>query len=239
MDRSSRVANRTADTNRLLSALRRKDRAYVLAECESVKLTARDVLWEPGQRIRQVYFPVDSVVSQLLPVYGRDNLEVALVGNEGILGISLVLGVKISYLQTVVQGSGSALRIRAANFDRILEFVPALRLQLTRYVSVLQAQLAQALACNNFHALDSRLAKWLLSTQDRAGGDSFHLTQKLLGQLLGVRRVGITNAAGVFQKRRLIRYSRGHITILDRPGLEKAACGCYQIGKDSYQSVLG
>jgi CRP-like cAMP-binding protein len=239
MDRSSRVADRIPDTNRLLSALGRKDRVHVLAECEPVKLKVRDVLWEPGQRIRHVYFPLDGFVSQLIPVYGRDNLEVALVGNEGVLGISLVLGVKTSHFQTVVQGSGSALRLRAASFDRILALVPALRLQLTRYVCVLQAQLAQSLACNNFHALDRRLADCLLSTQDRAGGSSFHLTQKLLGQLLGVRRVGITNAAGVFQKQRLIHYSRGHITILDRPGLEKAACGCYQIGKDSYQSILG
>ena len=196
------------------------------------------MLWEPGQPIRHAYFPLDGFVSQLIPVYGRDNLEVALVGNEGMLGVSLVLGVKTSHLQTVVQGSGSALRIRAANFDRTLAAVPALRLQLTRYACVLQAQLAQTLACNNFHALDRRLADWLLATQDRAGGNSFHLTQKLLGQLLGVRRVGITNAAGVFQKRRLIRYSRGHITVLDRPGLERAACGCYEIGKDSYQSIL-
>jgi CRP-like cAMP-binding protein len=239
MDRSSRIADRTPDTNRLLSALGRKDRAPVLAECEPIKLTVREVLWEPGQRIRHVYFPLDGFVSQLVPVHGRDNLEVALVGNEGMLGISLVLGVKTSHFQTVVQGSGSALRIRAANFDRMLALVPALRLQLARYACVLQAQLAQTLACNHFHALDRRLADWLLSTQDRTGGNSFHLTQKLLGQLLGVRRVGITNAAGVFQKRRLIRYSRGHITILDRPGLEKAACGCYQIGKNSYQSVLG
>ena len=239
MDSSSRASNLTPDTNRLLAALGRKDRAQVHAECELTELTVREVLWEPGQRIPYAYFPLDGFVSQLVPVHGRDNLEVALVGNEGMLGTSLVLGVKTSHFQTVVQGTGCALRIRARNFERILPLVPALRQQLTRYICVLQAQLAQTLACNNFHALDKRLADWLLSTRDRAGGDSFHLTQKLLGQLLGVRRVGITNAAGLFQKRRLIRYSRGHITILDQPGLEKAACGCYQIGKDSYQNLLG
>jgi hypothetical protein len=232
------MADCTPDTNRLLSALDCKDRTHVLAECEPVKLKVRDVLWEPGQRIRHVYFPLDTFVSQLIPVYGHDNLEVSLVGNEGMLGISLVLGVTTSHLQTVVQGSGSALRIHAASFDRTLALVPALRLQLTRYACVLQAQLAQTLVCNHFHALDRRLADWLLATQDRAGANSFYFTQKLLGQLLGVRRVGITNAAGVFQKRRLIRYSRGHITILDRPGLEKAACGCYRIGKGAYQSIL-
>lgn len=225
--------------NRLLSTLGHKDRRHVLAACELVELTLGDVLWEPGQRIRQVYFPVDSFVSQLVPVYGHDNLKVALVGNEGMLGVSLVLGVRSSHLQAVVQGPCSALRIRSAAFCRELKLVPALRLQLTRYVCVLQAQLAQAAACNNFHALDRRLAVWLLSTQDRASGRSFHLTQKLLGQLLGVRRVGVTNAAGVFQKRQLIRYSRGHITILDRCGLEKAACGCYQAAKDAYECILG
>ena len=239
MDTSLRVVNRSLDTNGLLSALTRIDRQRVLAECEPVELTLGDVLSEPGQRIRQVYFPLNSYVSQLVPVRGRNNLEVALVGNEGMLGISLVLGVKTSHLQTVVQGSGSALRMRASDFSRALKRCPSLRLQLTRYVCVLQAQLAQAVACNNCHALESRLAVWLLSTQDRAGVDCFDLTQKLIGKLLGVRRVGISKAAAAFQTRQIIRYSRGHITILDRAGLQRMACACYQIGRDTYQSILG
>lgn len=123
--------------------------------------------------------------------------------------------------------------MRSAAFRRELGLVPALRLLLTRHVCVLHTQLAQAAACNNFHTLDKRFASCLLTTHDRSSGHSFHLTQKLFGQLLGVRRVGVTNAAGILQKRRLIRYSRVHITIFDRPGLKKATCGCDQTAKDA------
>jgi CRP-like cAMP-binding protein len=225
--------------NRLLATLRREDREHLLAACDVVELTVGDVLWEPHSRIRHVYFPLNSFVSQLVPADTRENLELALVGNEGMLGTSLVLGVNSSMLQAMVQGSGAALRLDVASFRRELEHIPKLREQLHRYIYVLQIQLALTAACIKFHSLDLRLARWLLMTHDRAGPGSFHLTHKLLAQMLGVRRVGVTNAAGLLQKRKLLSYSRGDITILNRAELEKASCRCYQASKDMYERVLG
>jgi len=225
--------------NRLLAKLPRKDREHLLAACDEVELCIGDILWEPQNRIRHVYFPLDGFISQLVPIDARENLELALVGNEGMLGTSLVLGVNSTMLQALVQGSGAALRLDAASFRRELEHIPALRKQLHRYIYVLQIQLALTAACINFHSLDLRLARWLLMTHDRAAFGSFHLTHKLLAQMLGVRRVGVTNAAGLMQKRKLLKYSRGEITILNRAGLEKASCSCYQASKNAYESVLG
>ena len=145
-----------------------------------------------------------------------------------------------SSLQAVVQGSGAALRMSAVSFRRELDQLPAFRQQMNRYVHVLQAQLALTAACISFHSLDLRLANLLLMSDDRVVGlGSFHVTHKILAQMLGVRRVGVTNAAGILQKRRLLRYRRGEITILNRAGLEKASCGCYQASKDVYAEVLG
>ena len=226
-------------SNRLLTALRPKDRRQLLTSCELVEMTFGDILWEPKQRIRHVYFPLDCFVSKLVPIDAHENLELALVGNEGMLGIPLVLGVRSSSYQAMVQGSGSALRMSATSFRRELKAIPALRPQLNRYIYVLQAQLAQSLACNNFHALDKRLARWLLMTHDRAHFGNFHLTHKFLAQMLGVRRVGVTNAAGALQKLKLVSYTRGEITVLDRANLEKASCSCYQSSQDTYKSILG
>lgn len=225
--------------NRLLAKLRRKDHDHLLAACDEVDLCIGDVLWEPHTRIRHVYFPIGGFISQLVPVDSKKNLELALVGNEGMLGIPLVLGVNTSTLQALVQGSGPALRMNAASFRRELEQLPVLRQQLKRYICVLQAQLALTAACISFHSLDLRLARWLLMMHDRAGSDTLHLTHKFLAQMLGVRRVGVTNAAGFLQKQKLLSYSRGEITILNRAGLEKASCSCYQASKNAYEGVLG
>lgn len=226
-------------SNQLLAGLRRKDQDQLIAICDVVDLSIGDILSEPQSRIRNVYFPLDSMISQMVPVDSRENLELALVGSEGMLGTPLVLGVPSSNLQALVQGSGTALRMSAASFRRVLEQTPALRKKLNRYIHVLQAQLALTAACISFHSLDRRLARWLLMTHDRAGPGSFHLTHKFLAQMLGVRRVGITNAAGNLQKCKLLSYSRGDITILNRAGLEKASCSCYRASQDIYDSVLG
>lgn len=225
--------------NRLLASLHRNDHHRVVAACELVDLHNGENIWAPQDRISHVYFPLDCFISQLVPIDSHENLELALVGSEGMLGTPLILGVKSSILQALVQGSGSALRISAATFRRELEQLPALRKHLNRYIYVAQAQLALTAACISFHSLDLRLARWLLMTHDRAGLDKFYLTQKLLAQMLGVRRVGVTNAAGALQKRKLLSYSRGEITILNRAGLEKASCTCYQVSEDIYESVLG
>ena len=226
--------------NRLLATLRRKDREHLLAACDEVELAIGDVLWEPQKRIRYVYFPLDCFISQLVPIDARENLELALVGNEGMLGAPLVLGVNSSSMQALVQGSGTALRMSAASFRREFEQLSALRQQLNRYIYVLQAQLALTAACINFHSLDLRLARLLLMTHDRVVGlGNFHVTHQVLAQMLGVRRVGVTNAAGLLQKRKILSYTRGDITILNRAGLEKASCGCYQASRDVYAKILG
>jgi len=224
--------------NRLLGGLPSKERSHMLAACESVDLTIGDVLQEPDEKIVRVYFPVSAIISLLIPVNDHGNLEVALVGAEGFLGTPTVLGVHSSPLQGLVQGSGTALRLSAHAFRRRLDSSPALQRTLSKYTYVLLAQLAVSAGCIRFHRLEARLARWLLMTHDRANSNEFHLTHEFLAQTLGVRRVGVTNAAGALQKRNLIAYTRGKIVILDRPGLEAASCPCYQTGRDIYASIL-
>lgn len=228
-----------AVANSLLGSLTRKDRRNLLAIGELVNLEFGDVLCEPGAPIRYAYFPIDCFISLVIPVDSGASLEVELVGSEGVAGIPLLLGVGVSALRVLAQGAGRALRISAPLFQREVEDNPALREILLRYVFVLLAQLAQTAACNRFHLLDARLARWLLMTSDRAHSNEFHLTHETLARMLGVRRVGVTNAAGKLQKRKLVSYTRGDIRILDRPGLEAASCDCYQVIRDTYTRVLG
>lgn len=226
-------------SNRLLSSLRHKDYHRLIALFDVVDLSIGDTLVQPQSRFRYVYFPIDSVISQLVPVDSHENLEVAMIGNEGMLGTPLILGVPSSNLQGLVQGSGTALRMNAASFRRELEQTPALKQHLHRYIYVLQAHLALTAACISFHPIELRLARWLLMTHDRTGPGSIYLTHKFLAQMLGVRRVGITNAAQNLQRRKLLSYSRGEITILNRRGLEQASCSCYRTLREIYESVLG
>jgi CRP-like cAMP-binding protein len=210
----------------------------MLEQCEAVELKCGEILYQPNAPICHVYFPADSFISLMIPVDGTGNLEVASVGNEGMLGSPLVLGVKLSPLRALVQGKGLAWRMSAALFIRELGRSAALRRELHRYLQVRICQLAQAAACTRFHLVEQRLARCLLMTQDRAHSDKFHATHEVLAYMLGVRRVGVTKAANALQTRRLIHYHRGEISILDRVGMETAACGCYQVDRDTYAALL-
>jgi len=229
----------TVAENHLIAQLPRRSRAPLLAMCESVRLELGAVLCEPGEPARHVYFPIDSFISLVTAIEGEPGLEVGMVGREGMLGARLVLGVGTIPLHAVVQGAGTARRISAAPFRRELVRSKALQRIVGRYLYVLMAQLATSAGCTRFHSVGPRLARWLLMTQDRAHSDSFHLTHEFLGYMLGVRRVGITCAASELQARGLIGYHRGEITVLDRAGLEAAACGCYAADRDAYDQMLG
>ncbi len=215
--------------NTLLAALPRKEYQRLMDDFELVKLTFGEVLYEPGLPIRHVYFPCDSLVSLLTLVDGHMDLEVGLVGREGMLGIPVALGVRDSPMRALVQGTGMALRMTSADFRREHANYGALYRVLNRYIHDRMVQITQTAACNRFHLIEGRLARWLLMTRDRMGTNQFRLTHELLGNMLGVLRVAVTNAAGAMQRRRLISYSRGDINILDGKGLEAAACGCYQV----------
>ena len=222
------VAYRMSDTNNLLAALPDKEYHLLLAHLEPVTLTFGEVIYLPGEPIDHVYFPTDSLVSLLTVVEGHQDLEVGMVGHEGMLGIPLALGVRHSPVRAKVQSAGMALRMTATQFLQEFKQSALLQQNVYRYIFELMGQLKQTSACNRFHRVEARLACRLLMTRDRVRSNRFHLTQDLLGAMLGVRRVGVTKAAGALRQRNLISYSRGEIVILDSEGLEESACQCYQ-----------
>jgi CRP-like cAMP-binding protein len=172
------------------------------------------------------------------PLSGKEILEVALAGNEGMFGVSVALGAAHSTVRGLVQGSGKAWRMGAAPFRRELARSPALDRSVKRYIHVLMGQLARTAGCNRFHVVEQRLARWLLMTSDRAHSSNIHITHEFLAFMLGVRRVGITKAATALQKKKLIAYSRGEVAILDRPGLEAASCACYRADMELYSQMF-
>jgi len=232
------TVRRAAPPNRLLAALPPRLSARLIAASDGVDLKLGTVLNEANARITHVYFPTEGFVSLMVPVDGTSNLEVGLVGNEGMVGAPLILGMDRSPLRALVQGAGPAWRMSARAFTRELGLSAALRNLLHRYMQVRISQLAQTAACTRFHLVEARLARWLLMTQDRAHGDVFHVTHEFLAFMLGVRRVGVTRAATALQNRKLISYHRGEVSVLNRLGMEAASCSCYQADRDSYASLL-
>jgi CRP-like cAMP-binding protein len=224
--------------NRLIDGLPHKLRNRILKRCEPVELKFGTILCEPDRRLRHVYFPLTGFISLVATVAGHPSLEMGLIGNEGMLGTTMILGVNSAHLQGIVQGSGTALRLSANQLQRELEQSLALRRTLKRYLFVMLAQLAQTAACTRFHEISARLARWLLLTHDRAHADHFHLTHQYLADMLGVQRSAVTIAAGSLQRRKLIRYSRGDIRILNRRGLEAESCECYQAVVDDYRRLF-
>ena len=221
----------------MLAALPRKQYQHMLGGLESVALIFGDVLYEPGERIQHVYFPNDSLISLLTLVEGHLALEVGMVGREGMIGVPLALGMDVSPVRALVQGAGAAMRMKSARFRTEIRKSAKLQQEVNRYTGALMAQITQTAACNRFHVVEARLARWLLMTRDRVRSDDFRLTHEFLGHMLGVRRVGVTKAAHALQEEKLITYSRGKISILDRKGLEAASCSCYELVKDMHDGV--
>ena len=218
-------------TNLVLASIPAKQYGRLQRHLKPVKLKFAQVLYEPGEPIGKVYFPLDCLVSLLTSVDRRRTLEVGMVGNEGMAGMPFILGIGISGVRAIVQGGGDALSMASGPFRAEFNRNRPLQDALYRYTYALMAQISQTAACNRFHEAGPRLSRWLLMTRDRMGSDEFQLTQDFLAHMLGLRRVGVTAAAGVLRRRKLIEYNRGTLRILNAKGLEAAACPCYQIVK--------
>ncbi len=225
-------------SNMLLNRLSKKDQHRFIENCELVQLNLADVISDAGDPIHHVYFPLDCIISLVNPVDGNVGMEVALIGNEGMLGMTLMLGSDAAPFKALVQAQGSALRIASQAFLAELELLPALSLHMKRYICVSFSQLVQTTVCNRFHVVEERLARLLLMIRDRKHSGQFYITQELLAQMLGVRRVGVTKAASSLQLKKLISYSRGDMKINDAAGLEVASCICYKTDKSTYKRIL-
>jgi CRP-like cAMP-binding protein len=224
--------------NRLLAALPDAEREPWLPQLESVDMPLGEVLYESGGTLTHVYFPTTAIVSLLYVMESGASAEIAVVGNEGIVGISLFMGGETTPSRAVVQSAGQGLRLKAnlmlQEFNRA---GPVLHL-LLRYTQALITQMAQTAVCNRHHSLDQQLCRWLLLSLDRLNSNHLVMTQELIANMLGVRREGVTEAAGHLHQARLIDYQRGHITVLDRAGLELRTCECYAVVKKEYDRLL-
>ncbi|HZP86419.1 MAG TPA: Crp/Fnr family transcriptional regulator [Burkholderiales bacterium] len=224
--------------NHLLNALPAGEYDRLAAHLELVPLKLGDVLYEPGVRLRYVYFPTTSIVSLLYVLEDGASAEIAIVGNEGILGISLFMGGETTPSRAVVQSAGHGYRLKAQLLkNEFGRFGPMLHL-LLRYTQALITQMAQTAVCNRHHSVDQQLCRWLLLSLDRLASNQLAMTQELIANMLGVRREGVTEAAGKLQDAGLIEYRRGKITVLDRPGLEARSCECYQVVKTEFDRLL-
>jgi CRP-like cAMP-binding protein len=224
--------------NHLIQLLPRGPRRQLLALCESVPLTLEQVLCKVGEATRYAWFPKEGFISLLAHADNGPGLEVGMVGREGMLGAQLALGVATTPLLALVQGEGVAWRVPTAALKAELAQNTALQAVLGRYIYVLMAQLATASPCLRYHQIEPRLARWLLMSQDRAQRDNFAVTHEFLSHMLGVRRVGVTTAAGALQRAGLIAYKHGQLQVLDRAGLEAAACSCYGADRAVYRKLL-
>jgi CRP-like cAMP-binding protein len=224
--------------NQILDFLPQLNRSQFIDECEVVSLNLGEIIVNPGNIIHHVYFPIEGIISWEKEISDSPYLVITLIGNEGVVFPSVLLEVDIAPCRAVVQKAGFALRITVTDFVQQVNRNPKLHLLLKRYSFITYSQLLQTAACNLFHVLENRLAKLLLAFQDRSQSDELHLTQELLAQMLGVRRVGVTKAAGSLQRQHLIGYSRGNVIIYDQKNLKSASCLCYQADKDTYAQFL-
>ncbi len=228
----------THPANDILNHLPPAQHVQLAHRCEKVELALSQVLSEPGQPLSHAYFPLSGFVSLVVQVDTHPGLEVGMVGREGMLGSELALGPASTPFRTLVQGAGTCLRIEANDFRTQLDHSPALRAVCHSYLLVRLHQLARAAACERFHMIGPRLARWLLMSQDRAHTPTFHLTHEFMALMLGVRRVGVTMAASALQRSGVIEYHRGTLTVLDRAALAAQACSCYEADKASYRTLM-
>jgi CRP-like cAMP-binding protein len=224
--------------NHLLDALPAADYDRLASHLELIPLKLGEVLYESGAKLRYVYFPTTSIVSLLYVMEDGASAEIAIVGNEGILGISLFMGGDTTPSRAVVQSAGYAFRMKSELLKvEFRRFGPTMHL-LLRYTQALITQMAQTAVCNRHHSVDQQLCRWLLLSLDRLQSNELSMTQELIANMLGVRREGVTEAAGKLQAAELISYRRGTITVLDRPGLEAQSCECYQVVKTEFDRLL-
>jgi len=224
--------------NHLLAALPADQRARIVPALEFVTMTLGEVLYEPGIPMRYVFFPTTSIVSLLYVMEDGASAEIAVVGNEGIVGVSLFMGGETTPSRAVVQSAGHAFRMKGQVLKDEFERGDMLQRLLLRYTQALLTQMAQTAVCNRHHSLDQQLCRWLLLSLDRLPSNKLVMTQELIANMLGVRREGVTEAAGNLQKAGLIEYHRGHITVVDRAGLEARSCECYAVVKRECDRLL-
>jgi CRP-like cAMP-binding protein len=225
-------------TNTLIDTLPRTARNRLLSICEPVDLVTGHMVSGSDSQARHVYFPTGSILSLMTSSKDSPVLEVGMVGSEGMLGLQVVLAAGTVPLQASVSGSGTAWRVATEPFNRELASSRALQQRLNCYLQVILLQLTAEARCVRFHQINQRLARWLLMTHDRTSADSFNVTQALIANSLGVRRVGIAKAAGTFQRSGSIKYVRGALTIVDRKALESESCGCYETSQKTYARFM-
>jgi CRP-like cAMP-binding protein len=235
---TTRIVSHNFDRNRLLAALPKPVRDRWQPQLELVELRLGQVLQESGATVSHVYFPITAIISLLYVMENGAAAEIAVVGDDGIVGVSLFMGGQSTTSRAVVQSAGQAFRLEARPLmDEFNRNGPVLHL-LLRYTQALITQMAQTAVCNRHHSLDQQLCRWLLLSLDRLGGNDLVMTQELIANMLGVRREGVTEAAAKLQRDGLIRYARGHIVVLDRAGLEKRTCECYAVVRREYARLL-
>ena len=225
--------------NRLLATLPREDVERLLPQLTPLTFGLGDVLYEPDLPMAYMYFPTTAVVSLIYTMLDGTTAEMGLVGNEGVVGIALFMGGDTTPNRAIVQVAGAAFRLSAPALRTEFLRAGAVQLALLRYTQALITQISQTAVCNRLHAIEQRLCRWLLLTRDRVPSDAIQMTQEFIAHMLGVRREGVTLAARHLQEAGLIRYVRGHITVLDRPGLEATVCECYRVVKDEFTRLLG
>ena len=232
------LQDRRAHSNKLIDSLPQASRKRLLAVAEPWELAYKDTVATKGGALTHAWFPTTAFISTLMPC-DKGRIEVAIIGREGLFGLGVAFGVRESSVEAIVQGAGTALRVSATDLRRLLKDDRALREHLHRYAYVMLNVLARNAACNRFHLVEQRMARWLLMSADRAQSSMFDITHAFLAEMLGVRRVGVTTAANKLQDRGLITYSRGTVAIRDRDGLKRTACSCYREDLETYKKHFG